>query len=223
VIVTLMPRRPPGTSDADRGVTPDARRYGSLVVTTVVAVTAAFTAFTCVTPFLTDESGVDGSRIGPILLLRGLAGLVGAIAVGFLVNRYARRTMVGLIAVQVLAMAAQYLWSGNPAITVAAVATAGLALSGLPTVLGALVLRVAPGGTDLASAGMSTAFNVGITAGALIGSRVLAGADVRSSALLAALISGVALVSALAESRFARPPLPHPRQALEPVSMVNRR
>jgi len=220
VIVTLMPRRPPGASDADRGAAPDPGRYRSLVVTTVVSVTAAFTAFTCVTPFLTDESGVRGSSIGPILLLRGLAGLAGAVAVGFLVNRYARHTIVGLIVLQILAFAAQYLWSGVPAIAVAAVATAGLALSGLPTALGSLVLRVAPGGTDLASAGISTAFNVGITAGALIGSRVLTGADVRNSALIATLISGVALISALAESRFARPLLPEPRQAFERLGVA---
>jgi MFS transporter, DHA1 family, inner membrane transport protein len=203
VIVTLMPQQPPGSSDADRGVAPDAGRYGSLVVTTAVAVTGAFTAFTCVTPFLTDASGIDESTISPILLLRGLAGLLGAVAVGFLVNRYARRTMVVLIAGQILAMVALYLWSGNPVVAVTATAAAGLALSGLPTVLGARVLQVAPGETDLASAGMSTAFNVGITAGALIGSQVLTGADVRVSALLAALISGVALISALAESRLA--------------------
>jgi predicted MFS family arabinose efflux permease len=216
VIVALMPQPAPGGSDADRGAAPDAGRYASLVVTTAVTVTAAFAAFTCVTPFLTDVSGLDDSTIGPVLLVRGLAGLVGAIAVGFLVSRHAWRAMVVLIGGQIVALAAQYLWSANPATTVAATAAAGLVLSGLTVVLGARVLEVAPGSTDLASAGMSTAFNVGITAGALIGSHLLAAGGVRTSALLAALISGLALVSALAEPRFAKPRLlPQPRQALE--------
>lgn len=203
VVVTLMPQQPPAGNEADRGSTPDAGRYGSLIVTTAVAVTAAFTAFTCITPFLTDVSGIDEAAMGPVLLVRGLAGLIGAIAVGFLVSRYAWQTMVVLIAGQAVALSAQYLWSGNPAMTVAAAAMAGMVLSGLTAVLAGRVLQVAPGDTDLASAGMSTAFNVGITAGALIGSHLLTGASVRSSALLAALISGVALISALIEPRLA--------------------
>jgi predicted MFS family arabinose efflux permease len=73
---------------------------------------------------------------------------------------------------------------------------------------------------DVASAGMSTAFNVGITAGALLGSHVLAGADVRSSALLRALISGVALISALAECRFTGPLLPQPCKAFERLGVA---
>lgn len=217
VIVTLMRRQPPASGDAERGSTPDAGRYASLIVTTVVTVTAAFTAFTCITPFLTDVSGLDESAIGPVLLVRGLAGLLGAIAVGFLVSRYAWHTMVVLVAGQILALAAQYLWRGNQALTVAAAAVAGMVLSGLATVLAARVLQVAPGATDLASAGMSTAFNVGITAGALIGSHLLAGDGVRDSALLAALISGVALISALVEPRVAKgarrnPVRPQPQQ-----------
>ena len=93
--------------------------------------------------------------------------------------------------------------AGTPSARDQNAAAAGLILSGFTTVLAARVLEVAPGHTDLASAGLSTAFNVGITAGAWIGSHLLTGAGVRNSALLAALISGLALVSALAEPRLA--------------------
>jgi MFS transporter, DHA1 family, inner membrane transport protein len=218
-IVTLMPQQPPAGNATDRGSTPDAGRYGSLVVTTAVTVAAAFTAFTCITPFLTDTSGIDESTIGPVLLLRGLAGLLGAITVGFLVSRYAWHTMVVLITGQVLALAAQYLWSGNLAMMVTATATAGMVLSGLTAVLAARVLQIAPGDTDIASAGMSTAFNVGITTGALIGSHLLTGASVRSSALLAALISSVALISALIEPRLAtNTTAPGPPQRRRPAT-----
>jgi predicted MFS family arabinose efflux permease len=202
VILILMPHLPAGSSDAERGSTPDAARYGGLVVTTAVTVTAAFTAFTCVSPFLTGASGIDEAAIGPILFLRGLAGLLGAVAVGFLVGRHAWRTMVVLIGGQALVLAAQYLWSGNQAAAVLTVAGAGLLLSGLMTVLAARVFQLAPGSTSLASAGVSTAFNVGITAGALIGSYLLGSAGVRSSALLAALITVGALATALAEPRL---------------------
>lgn len=204
VVLALMPQQPPDTGTA-QGQRPDARRYGSLIVTTALTVTAAFTAFTCITPFLTDVTGLAGPAIGPVLLLRGLAGLLGAIVVGFLVTRHAWPVMTGLITVQAVALAAQYLWSGHPAATVTAAAAAGMALSGLTVVLSARVLEVAPGDTDLASAGASTAFNVGITLGALIGSGLLSGAGPRASALVAALISVVALAAALAETRLPTP------------------
>jgi predicted MFS family arabinose efflux permease len=127
------------------------------------------------------------------------------------VGRYAWHIMVVLIGGQALVLATQYLWSSHPAPVVIATAMAGLVLSGLMTALAARVLQVAPGSTDLASAGVSTAFNVGITAGALIGSYLLANASVRSSALLAALITIAALTSALTEPRLAtRRPAPVP-------------
>ncbi len=201
-----MPDVPPGGSDADRGTAPDAGRYRSLVVATAVTVTGAFTAFTCINPYLTDVTGVPEAAIGPILFLRGLTGLAGAVIAGFLVTRHAWRTMVVLIAGQAVAMAAQYEWGDVQVAAVVAAALAGLVLSALTTVLAARVLEVAPASTDLASAGVSTAFNVGITAGALAGSYLLADGAVHESALLAALITSVGLVVVLAEPRFAAAP-----------------
>jgi predicted MFS family arabinose efflux permease len=61
------------------------------------------------------------------------------------------------------------------------------------------MLEVAPGSTDMASAGTSTGFNLGITAGALIGSLLLTGPGVRSTALAGALLTVVALGVVLAE------------------------
>jgi MFS transporter, DHA1 family, inner membrane transport protein len=58
---------------------------------------------------------------------------------------------------------------------------------------------VAPGSADLAAAGASTAVNVGITAGALVGSVLLPGVGVRGTALLGGLLSLAALAAALAE------------------------
>jgi DHA1 family inner membrane transport protein len=203
VVVGLMPDMRPGASDADRGSAPDRGRYLSLVVATGVTVTGAFTAFTCVTPFLIDVAGVPDTAVGPILLIRGVAGLAGAIAAGFLVHRHAWRTLAALTAVQAAGLLGQFAFGGSPAVTTVAVAVGGLTLSALATVLGARVLEVAPGDTDLAAAGTSTAFNVGITAGALLGSYFLTNAAVRESALVAAVISAFALIVVLAEPRVA--------------------
>jgi MFS transporter, DHA1 family, inner membrane transport protein len=204
VIVTLMPDQTPGSSDTERGSAPDARAYRNLVVTVAVVVTGAFTAFTCISPFLTTASGLSGRAVGAVLLVRGIAGLLGVIAAGFVPARHTGRAMIVVIGVQAVALTAQWAGSAVPVISIAAVATAGFALSAMTAILAVRVLEVAPGRTDLAGAGSSTAFNVGITAGALIGSRMLAGGTVRTSALLAAGITAAALVVSLLRPRAQR-------------------
>ncbi|GIF21460.1 putative MFS family arabinose efflux permease [Actinoplanes tereljensis] len=197
VIVTLMPDQPPGSSDTERGSAPDARGYHNLVVLVAVMVTGGFTAFTCISPFLTEASGLSGPAVGAVLLARGVAGLLGVIAAGFVPARHTGRAMTVVIGVQAVALGTQWAGSAIPAISIAAVAAAGFALSAMTAILAVRVLELAPGRTDTAAAGSSTAFNVGITAGALIGSQVLAGGSVRVSALLGAGITVVALAVSL--------------------------
>lgn len=203
VLLTLMPDIAPGRSDTDRGTAPDAGRYRSLVLVTALMVTGAFIAFTYVTPFLTDVSGYGEGAIGPILLIRGLAGLAGVIVAGFVAYRWPWPSLIAVTAAQAVALAAQYAFGGNGVATVLATSAAAFALSGMTAVLGTRMLQVAPGSTDMASAGTSTAFNIGITAGALIGSLLLTTTGVRSTALAGALLTVAALGVVLVEPRFA--------------------
>jgi predicted MFS family arabinose efflux permease len=202
VIATLLPNTPAGHGAADRGSAPDRGRYLSIVATTAVAVTGGFTAFTYISPFLTGFSGFAASSVGPLLLVRGIAGLAGVVVVGFLVDRHGWLAMVGLMGLQVVALAGQYTFGASQVATVITISLAGFALAGLPAVLGSRVLRYAPGTSDVASAGTSTAFNTGITAGALVGSALLVGPGVRSTALVGALLSLVAVAVVLAEPFF---------------------
>jgi predicted MFS family arabinose efflux permease len=152
------------------------------------------------------NSDADRGTAPDVGRYRGLAGLAGAVLAGFLVARHAWRTMVVLIAGQAVALAVQYAWGEVRMAAVLGAALAGLVLSALTTVLAARVLEVAPAATSLASAGVSTAFNVGITAGALTGSYLLADGAVHDSALLGALITLAGLAVVLAEPRWASAP-----------------
>jgi len=205
-IAALMPNTAAGQGTADRGTAPDRGRYLSIVATTAMATTGAFAAFTYINPFLTDVSGFAESSIGPLLLVRGIAGLVGVVVVGYLVDRVdrdGRLTMLGLMGLQVVALAGQYAFGASQAATVMAISLSGLTLAGLSAVLGSRVLAYAPGAADMAAAGTSTAFNVGITGGAFLGALLLTGAGVRSTALAATLLSLVAFAIVLAEPVFA--------------------
>jgi MFS transporter, DHA1 family, inner membrane transport protein len=202
-ITAVLPNTPAGQGAADRGSAPDRGRYLSIVATTAMAITGAFTAFTYISPFLTEVSGFADSSIGPLLLLRGVAGLAAVFAVGYVVDRHGWLTMTGLVGLQVLALGGQYAFGTSPVATVITVSVSGFTLAGLPATLGSRVLRYAPGPSDMASAGTSTAFNVGITAGAFLGGALLSGAGVRSTALVGAMLSLGALAIVLAEPLFA--------------------
>jgi predicted MFS family arabinose efflux permease len=202
VIVTLMPEAPPGSRRADRGTAPDRIRYRTLVIAVAVTVTGAFTAITVITPFLTGVTGVRESSISLILLIRGIAGLAGVTAAGFVPEGRTWHALAALTALEAAALAALFAFATTPPLAIAAIAAASTALSGIVTVLGTRVLQVAPGSTDMASAGTSTAFNVGITTGALIGSLMLTSAP-RESALVAAAFAAGGLATFLAEPRLA--------------------
>lgn len=201
-VMTLMPEMAAGDSDADRGAAPDRGRFRSLVVTTAVTVTGAFTAYTYVSPFLTEVSGFAETTVGPILLVLGVFDLGGVIAVGFLVARHGWATMVTLIGLQAVALAVQFAFGADQVVAVAGMALASLCLAGTAATLGARVLELAPGGTDLAGAATSTAFNVGITAGALTGSLLVSTTGLRSVALAGSVFSVIAFAVTLAEPLF---------------------
>ncbi|WP_230860394.1 MFS transporter [Actinoplanes aureus] len=107
-LVVLMPSAPPGERETAHGSAPDAGRYWAIVVYTALAVGGSFTMFTYVSPFLTDVSGFAESGVGPLLFVRGLAGLIGVFVAGWVVGRNGWLTMAGFIGLQVLALTGQW-------------------------------------------------------------------------------------------------------------------
>ncbi|SDM63993.1 MFS transporter [Nonomuraea jiangxiensis] len=219
-VMVALPGMPPGQGAAERGSAPDRGRYLSIVATTAVAVTGAFTALTYISPFLTGVSGFAESSVGPLLLVRGIAGLAGVFVVGYLIDRHGWLTMTGLVGLQALALAGQYAFGASQVATVVAISLSGFTLAGLTAALGARVLVYAPGESVMASAATSTAFNVGITVGAFLGSVLLPGPGPRGTVLVGALLSLAAFAVVLAEPRFAHRPKPAGEPLLETTGVA---
>jgi predicted MFS family arabinose efflux permease len=201
-ILVLLPDTPPGASDADRGWAPDAGRYWALLAYITLTVTGSFCAFTYIVPFLTDVSGFTEGATGPLLAVRGVFGLCGVVLIGAIIGRNGWLSMTAMVGLQLVALTLQWAFGASPVITVVAVSLSGLALSGVASGLGVRVLEVAPRGSDMALAGASTAFNVGITVGALLGGLLLPETGVRSTALAGAGLTLVAFAVALLEPRL---------------------
>jgi DHA1 family inner membrane transport protein len=198
-IAACLPTTLPGGGHAARGTTPDARRYLTLMAMTILATTGTFAAYTYITPFLTEVSRFPAAATGPLLLVRGVAGIVGVAAGGALVDRNPWAAMLVPVTAQATALLGLYALAGTPVAAVGLVALSGLSFAALTTALASRVLQVAPGNADMAAAGASTAVNVGITAGAFIGSILLPGLGVRSTALVGGLLSLAALAVVLSE------------------------
>lgn len=205
VIAALLPSGRPEQAHSARGSTPDGRRYWLLMAATTLTVTGSFTAFTYVTPFLTEVATFSATAIGPLLLLRGIAGVAGVGIGGVHVDRSPWGATVTPVALQVVALLGVYVFGDSPVLAAGLVALAGLAFSAFAGAIGTRMLQVAPGSTDLASAGSSTAFNVGITSGALLGGILLSTVGVRTTALAGGLLSLAGLAVALAERLLPAP------------------
>lgn len=203
-IAALLPSTAPEQESASRGTDPDRRRYRMVVLMTIVGVTGSFCMFTYITPFLTQVTGFSEGAIALQLMVNGIAGVIGVTVVGWVVDRGPWTVAAVLIAIQAAALLGLHLAGGSPVPAAVLVALFGMCMGALPPTLGARILRHAPGRTDIASAVQSSAFNVGITGGALIGGLLLPAAGVRSVALAGGLLGVAALAVVLAEPLVAR-------------------
>jgi DHA1 family inner membrane transport protein len=184
------------------GTSPNARRYGMLIAVTVLGVMGVYTTFTFINPFLTGVAGFQASALGPLLLMRGVAGLLGVVAGGALADKHPRAAILLPTAAQAAALIGLDLFGGSPIVTLALVALSGFSFTAMTTALGSRVLQVAPRSVEMAAAGLSTAVNVGITVGALAGSALVVAWDVRSTALIGGILGAAAVLLAIVEPRI---------------------
>ncbi|MGC5308585.1 MFS transporter [Micromonospora zamorensis] len=193
-VASLLPSTPPNQGHAARGATPDVYRFWLLVAVAILTTAGAIAAYTYVALFVTEVSGFAASAVGVILLVRGVASVLGILAVGAVVDRSPWLALAATVTLQSVALLALYAVGHRPTAAVGLLALAGLAFAAFTAVLGGVVLQVAPGRSDLAAATVSAAVNVGITGGALVAGLVLPSHGVRSTVLLGALLGVVALM-----------------------------
>lgn len=198
-VALLVPTIAPSAGGAARGTHPDRRGYLVLVVACALGVTGALTAFTYVTPFVLDVTGFEASALGPLLLVSGLAGGVGAVTVGRFLDRYPWAAVTVPLGAIAVALAIMFAAATVPVAVVGALAVYGVSFSAMAAAIQNRTLRIAPGSTDIASAGISSAFNAGIAGGSLLGGVLVDSAGIRSVALAGALLVGAAVAIMLAE------------------------
>lgn len=149
--------------------------------------------YTYIAPFAA-RAGL-GQRVDLLLLVFGVAALLGIWGTGLLVDRFLRvSVLVSLIAFALVAVAL-VLGGRLPAVVFPAVAVWGLTFGGAATLLGTAGADAAGDGVDVAQAMNTTAWNAAIAGGGLVGGVLLAhgGAGLFPWAALAALLPAAAI------------------------------
>ncbi|GIH09793.1 chloramphenicol resistance protein [Rhizocola hellebori] len=192
-VAVLLPNIKMQESDGDTGAMPDRHRFVVLLIATILAVTGAMGAFTYMTVFLLDVSGFVAASLGLLLFVQGSFGVVGTWGVGRVLDRFPLGVVLGLLGLNAFAMLGLYAVGASKVLTIPLLAIAGMSFSSLIAGIQHRIMLVAPSTTDMASAGLSVAFNFGLATGSFIGAGLLAWAGVRVIPLFGGLLIAAAL------------------------------
>lgn len=178
----------------------------ALYLLTAVVVTAHFTAYSYIEPFIQEVAGMSGDVVTLILLLFGGAGIFGSLLFSWL-HRYNPQRFL-IISVSLLALCLALLWplSGKVSYLGALSLFWGMAIMGFGLALQSRVLVLAADATDVAMALFSGIYNVGIGGGALLGSWVGGQLGFAFTGVVGGMLAALALAFyCLSVSRITRP------------------
>lgn len=211
VVATTLPGGAPGEQHSAHATAPDTGRFVLLLVATVLAITGLSVSSTYTVPFLTDVTGFGEEAIGPLLFLRGVAG-VAVLAVGAAVlDRWPRLAMAVPTWLLAASSIGLYLSGTNRVLAALMLALFGAAMMAMISAMANRVLHVAPGRTEVAAAAHSAVFNASVAAGALAGAVLLpTDGGLRNTALVAGALVAAAAASLLLEDRLATSWAPAP-------------
>ncbi|MFG1955085.1 MFS transporter [Micromonospora sp. NPDC048830] len=199
VIAVLLPTTRPEESHGAFGSHPDGRRFAIVIATTALSVTGMFAGFTYITDFLTKLTEFSEQSVGALLFVFGAAGTAGVVAVGPLLDRMPRGSLLLTVGVQAVALLGLGALAGNQVAVVILLGVLGCSAAPVFMATQARILRVAPGRTEIGFAANSAAFNVGVALGALIGGVLLSAFDARAGFLVGAALTAASVLLLLVD------------------------
>ncbi|EEJ5117303.1 sugar transporter [Salmonella enterica] len=173
-LIKLLPKLPSEHSGSLKSLPLLFRRPAlmSLYVLTVVVVTAHYTAYSYIEPFVQNVAGLSANFATVLLLILGGAGIIGSLVFGKLGNRHASSLVSIAIALLVICLLLLLPAADSEAHLAILSVFWGIAIMVIGLGMQVKVLALAPDATDVAMALFSGIFNIGIGAGALVGNQV---------------------------------------------------
>ena len=170
----LLPRLPADNVGSARSVPLLLRRSPlvALYALTVLLVTAQFTAYSYIEPYVQDVAHQSERVTTLVLLLFGGMGVIGSVLFSLLGAAYPRGFLLGAIGVLALCLLGLHGAAPHAGALYVLTSVWGIGIMCFSLTMQSKVLRLASDATDVAMALFSGLFNVGIGAGALLGSQV---------------------------------------------------
>jgi predicted MFS family arabinose efflux permease len=186
-------------------------------ITVVVLITGHNTFYTYIAPWAIDIGRLPADGVSGALFAYGAAGAIGLILAGVFGDRFPRGAVIVAVSGGMASIAALGWLGTSPAAVIAGLVAWSIFFGGLPALMHARVLHSASERIrDLAAASLTTAFNIAIGAGALLGGLLLDGFGLAVLPWAAAAFYALALVFIIATDKrreAAHPTEHHPRPA----------
>lgn len=145
----------------------------SVLAATLIFVLAHNIIYTYIAPYL--QSVGMAEHISTVLLVFGMASLLGIWLVGITIDRWLRAGALLSTLLFALAMVILQWGAGSPAMVWAAVVLWGLAFGGVPSLFQTALAKTADGSADVAQSMLVTAWNIAIAGGGAVGAAILSG------------------------------------------------
>ncbi|MDH2065935.1 sugar transporter [Pantoea sp. GD03673] len=174
MLVRILPRLPSEHTGSLSSVPMLFRRPAlvSMYLLVTLVVTAHYTAYSYIEPFMQNVAHSSGNFTTLLLLLFGSAGIVGSLLFSTLGNKFPSALLIAAIALITLCMGLLIFAAVRPAAISTLCVVWGVAMMMIGLAMQVRVLSLAPDATDVAMSLMSGIYNIGIGAGALLGNQV---------------------------------------------------
>lgn len=173
-VIKLLPKLPSEHSGSLKSIPILMKRPALLCLyaLTVVVVTAHYTAYSYIEPFIQSVALMSQGFATMLLLVLGAAGILGSVLFSMLGNKHPATLIIGAIVLLTLSLVLLLPAASSPMWIALLCVVWGIAIMTIGLGMQVKVLAMAPDATDVAMSLYSGIFNIGIGAGALLGNQV---------------------------------------------------
>ncbi|TBL53071.1 sugar transporter [Obesumbacterium proteus] len=173
-VIKLLPKLPSEHSGSLKSIPILMKRPALLCLyaLTVVVVTAHYTAYSYIEPFIQSVAQMSQGFATMLLLVLGAAGIIGSVLFSMLGNKHPATLIIGAIVLLTLSLVLLLPAASSPMWIALLCVVWGIAIMTIGLGMQVKVLAMAPDATDVAMSLYSGIFNIGIGAGALLGNQV---------------------------------------------------
>ncbi|HAZ0552486.1 sugar transporter [Enterobacter hormaechei] len=195
-LIKLLPKLPSEHSGSLKSLPLLVRRPAlmSIYLLTVIVVTAHYTAYSYIEPFVQVVAGFSANFATVLLLILGGAGIIGSILFGKLGNQHASSLVSSAIGLLLACLLLLLPAAGSESHLAILSLFWGVAIMIIGLGMQVKVLALAPDATDVAMSLFSGIFNLGIGAGALVGNQISLHVSMSAIGYLGAIPALIALI-----------------------------